>query len=62
MHPAAQIAEDAKACGKVHFFPRVTFTRPTPTSDGLAEKRDWCISRQLGWGHPNTRLSFTRHE
>ncbi|HSW43944.1 MAG TPA: valine--tRNA ligase [Phycisphaerae bacterium] len=41
-------AEDRKACGKVHFFPE----RYAKTYlDWLGEKRDWCISRQLWWGH-----------
>ena len=41
-------AEERKACGKVHFFPE----RYAKTYlDWLSEKRDWCISRQLWWGH-----------
>ena len=41
-------AEERKACGKVHFFP----ARYAKTYlDWLSEKRDWCISRQLWWGH-----------
>lgn len=41
-------AEERKACGKVHFFP----ARYAKTYlDWLGEKRDWCISRQLWWGH-----------
>jgi len=41
-------AEERKACGKVHFFPE----RYAKTYlDWLGEKRDWCISRQLWWGH-----------
>ncbi|QDT57074.1 Valine--tRNA ligase [Caulifigura coniformis] len=44
----AQSAMDAVADGRVRFFP----PRYTKTyMDWLAEKRDWCISRQLWWGH-----------
>jgi len=41
-------AEERKACGKVHFFPARYANTYT---DWLSEKRDWCISRQLWWGH-----------
>ncbi|MEM9702426.1 MAG: valine--tRNA ligase, partial [Planctomycetota bacterium] len=44
----AQTAIDAVENGSVRFFPsryQKTFT------DWLGEKRDWCISRQLWWGH-----------
>ena len=44
----AQSAMDAVEDGRVRFYPgryRKTFT------DWLGEKRDWCISRQLWWGH-----------
>lgn len=45
------LAENAMAAvrtGKVRFFP----ARYTKTYlDWLGEKRDWCISRQLWWGH-----------
>jgi valyl-tRNA synthetase len=44
----AQMAIDAVADGRVKFFPeryKNTYT------DWLSEKRDWCISRQLWWGH-----------
>jgi len=44
----AQIAMDAVTSGKVKFFPE----RYAKTYlDWLGEKRDWCISRQLWWGH-----------
>ncbi len=39
---------ERQACGKVHFFP-ARYARTY--IDWLAEKRDWCISRQLWWGH-----------
>lgn len=44
----AQKAIDAVEDGRVKFFPKryaKTYT------DWLGEKRDWCISRQLWWGH-----------
>jgi valyl-tRNA synthetase len=44
----AQTAMDAVTSGRVRFFPE-------RYKDGylawLGEKRDWCISRQLWWGH-----------
>ncbi len=44
----AQTAMDAVTSGKVQFFP----ARYAKTYlDWLGEKRDWCISRQLWWGH-----------
>lgn len=44
----AQKAIDAVDDGRVRFFP----SRYAKTyTDWLAEKRDWCISRQLWWGH-----------
>ncbi|MBN2559565.1 MAG: valine--tRNA ligase [Phycisphaerae bacterium] len=43
-----QIAMDAVKRGEVRFFP----PRYEKTyMDWLTEKRDWCISRQLWWGH-----------
>jgi valyl-tRNA synthetase len=44
----AQMAMDAVTSGRVKFFP----ARYAKTYlDWLGEKRDWCISRQLWWGH-----------
>src|SRR5207248_960535 len=44
----AQMAIDAVKGGRVKFFPE----RYAKTYiDWLSEKRDWCISRQLWWGH-----------
>ena len=44
----AQMAMDAVTDGRVKFFPE----RYAKTYlDWLGEKRDWCISRQLWWGH-----------
>jgi valyl-tRNA synthetase len=44
----AQTAMDAVTSRKVSFFPE----RYAKTYlDWLGEKRDWCISRQLWWGH-----------
>ncbi len=44
----AQAAMDAVTSGRVKVFPE----RYTKTYlDWLGEKRDWCISRQLWWGH-----------
>ncbi|MFK7777264.1 MAG: class I tRNA ligase family protein, partial [Gimesia sp.] len=44
----AQSAIDAVEDGRVRFFP----SRYSKTYlDWLKEKRDWCISRQLWWGH-----------
>jgi valyl-tRNA synthetase len=44
----AQLAMDAVTDGRVQFFPERY--RNTYLS-WLGEKRDWCISRQLWWGH-----------
>jgi valyl-tRNA synthetase len=44
----AQLAMDAVTGSRVKFFPE----RYAKTYlDWLGEKRDWCISRQLWWGH-----------
>ena len=44
----AQLAMDAVTSGRVKFTPE----RYAKTYlDWLGEKRDWCISRQLWWGH-----------
>jgi len=44
----AQLAMDAVTSGRVKFFPE----RYEKTYlDWLGEKRDWCVSRQLWWGH-----------
>src|SRR6202011_2023798 len=48
MADLAQQAMDAVSDGRVTFFPaRYACTY----LDWLGEKRDWCISRQLWWGH-----------
>ena len=44
----AQMTMDAVTDGRVKFFPE-RYGRSY--LDWLAEKRDWCISRQLWWGH-----------
>src|SRR5471030_473036 len=44
----AQMAMDAVTSGRVKFFPD-RYARSY--LDWLGEKRDWCISRQLWWGH-----------
>ncbi len=44
----AQLAIDAVTSGKVKFHPE-RYARTY--LDWLGEKRDWCISRQLWWGH-----------
>ncbi len=48
MESLAQLAIDAVNDNRVRFFP----SRYAKTYlDWLGEKRDWCISRQLWWGH-----------
>jgi valyl-tRNA synthetase len=44
----AQMAMDAVTAGRVRFFPE---RYAKSYLDWLAEKRDWCVSRQLWWGH-----------
>lgn len=44
----AQFAMDAVTAGDVRFFPE---RYAKSYLDWLGEKRDWCISRQLWWGH-----------
>jgi valyl-tRNA synthetase len=44
----AQLAIDAVQSGRVKIFPE---RYATTYLNWLAEKRDWCISRQLWWGH-----------
>jgi len=48
MADLAQTAMDAVTDGRVKFFPE-RYARTY--LDWLGEKRDWCISRQLWWGH-----------
>lgn len=44
----AQMSMDAVTSGRVKFFPE---RYAKSYLDWLGEKRDWCISRQLWWGH-----------
>ena len=48
MDTLAQAAIDAVNDGRVQFFPE---RYASSYLDWLGEKRDWCISRQLWWGH-----------
>jgi valyl-tRNA synthetase len=48
MADLAQSAMDAVTDGRVKFFPE-RYARTY--LDWLGEKRDWCVSRQLWWGH-----------
>ena len=48
---------DAVDDGRVRFYP----SRYAKTyTDWLKEKRDWCISRQLWWGHRIPACAGTR--
>src|SRR5690349_17566876 len=44
----AQMTMDAVTSGRVKVFPE---RYAKSYLDWLSEKRDWCISRQLWWGH-----------
>ena len=48
MDTLAQAAIDAVNDDRVHFYPE---RYRSSYLDWLGEKRDWCISRQLWWGH-----------
>src|SRR5262249_33034601 len=48
MGELAQSAISAVLDGRVQFFPK---RYENTYLDWLSEKRDWCISRQLWWGH-----------
>jgi len=48
MDQLAELAMEAVRDGRVRFFPE---RYAKSYLDWLGEKRDWCISRQLWWGH-----------
>ena len=48
MADLAETAMEAVRDGRVQFFPK---RYEKMYLDWLGEKRDWCISRQLWWGH-----------